>query len=237
MLLRLTHSEFLAYSGPGRVHIDLTGAFRHLSKLETAYQSILTSRSAPELRDAWESYLESFSKTIGQLISNGIKHTVSKPWAYQLKNSSTKTDEGLVYLREARNEHEHGPSFAQFGQFRPASVNTPFGELDGSGKFSMTGAVYIDGNEVFTSGNLSMQLDRGIIKNMEGVPEMPFAQQRSTVTLKPVTSMEKKKTFPVPKSLGGERTDVREPQELAGAGLEFLVRRFKELDDLLNSES
>ncbi len=61
-----------------------------------------------DLRRSWESFLQNFSRALGKLIKLSNDDPRSKAFGYRRRNAARKDDEGLVFLREARNVDEHG---------------------------------------------------------------------------------------------------------------------------------
>jgi len=140
---------------------------------------------------------------------------------------STKNDEGLVYLREARNSAEHG--LGPFAQFSDPAVN-----IVGMAKFSGNSFVHISNCTVngVKTGTFSLSIEGGKVKNVTGTPNTRIHETPAAVYLVPIHSMEKKRTFPVPKSVMGKPIGNGSPEKLANLGmqaLEGILEEFKEL--------
>ncbi len=206
---------------------------RDAEKVWRARESLDGATDAIHLREAWESFLEAFRKGMYRLIKVGSKHTASKPWANRLKNEFTKNDQGLIFLREARNATEYGlePS----ADYQHASVDIPgFGQLGGSVDFGLDGAVIIDNGDVRAFGsNARIQLENGVIKSLSGIPHGGAVQNPAEISLRDIQSETKNETFKVPTRLAGQELRESSPQEIAHVAAIFFNTKFIELQELL----
>lgn len=200
---------------------------RHIDKAKKALQRIETAENAAELRDAWEDFLHGFHRSIGRIISLAIDERKSRSWGYRLKYASTNDDEGMVYLREARAQAEHG--LVPFAGFRDPIVNIGGGAIHVGGNSSVTiRGGFVNGRP---TGDFRLDTKGGKISNVLGKPLVPLAEETSAILLQPIKSEEKKKVFVVPASLRGRVVDANTPATLAHAGAEVLDELFDEIKD------
>ncbi|MGG7567058.1 hypothetical protein ACQ5SO_12965 [Rhodovulum sp. DZ06] len=171
-----------------------------LAALKKSVGALQAAEEHGDLRPLWEDFLFSFGRAIGKCISFGMSNSLGKKVGYRLKNASTKDDEGLVYLREARNAAEHAlEQSAQYkrgmlalGQKRPliqfAGANVDMKDS------SIDGALHDFRGRVDENG--LTRVEAGLAPFASIVP--------AKVILEPIYNEEKGKTFPVPQSVWGE---------------------------------
>lgn len=202
---------------------------RHLRKVNESLAELKVAETGSQLRDAWESFLHSFARTIGRLIALGLRYPETKSWAYRLKNASTNDDEGLVFLREARNVAEHGLS--PCADFRDRFVDVG-GAIAVAGNSSVT----FSGNTVNgrPMGDFSLVVRGGRAQRVAGRPSVAVSEQPAKIFLKPVFSEEKHKCFDVPNTLGGRSLDTFKPFDIAIIASEHLDLKVKELREVLS---
>ncbi len=198
---------------------------RYLNKTEKALSEITNADTAGDLRDAWEDYLSSFSRTLGRLISSADANAKMRPWGHRLKNESNGGDEGLVFLREARNYTEHGVTpFADF-QEKHVSIGPNLVAIEnGTVQFKNC---HFNGKSI---ENLTVHARDGKVAGIAGSGMVDIKEVPTNVRLRPIVSEEKRKTFPVPQSIGGQVLDEDSPVALATSGFEvlkYLVQDFE----------
>lgn len=202
-----------------------------LCETKSALLAIKNAKSGDELRYSWESFLFSFSRTLGRIIAAAMLSPNSKPWAYKLKNASITDDEGLVYLREARNAAEHGLTpFATFHE--------PLVDVGGILSTSGNGTYHFSNNTVngVDTGTFSVQTEKGKVTGVSGKPKTRITEVPALVTLTPIYSREKRMTFPVPKMCYGEIIPDNSPSYLAHVGLENLEDMLAEFKKLAKAD-
>lgn len=207
---------------------------RHLARTRRAFEAIQHAETSSEMRDAWEDYLHSFARTIGRIISSSLSNVESRAWGYRLKNLSSKDDEGLVYLREARNVAEHG--LGPFAEFDPGRVS--FGGnavvFEGENKNITISGLTIDGQQII-GPPVTFDSKGGKLVNVRGSAPSQYAETPAAVRLVPVKSQEKKATFPVPRSILGQALSAGDPKNLSKSALEAIERVFVEYCEKLSS--
>lgn len=203
---------------------------RCLKKAEIASRCVSTSKTGHDLRDSWEDFLEEFGKAIGKCISWAKQDARTKAHGHMLKNLSTKDDEGLVFLREARNATVHGlePSAGYedgitslFGAFAlgPNCKDISFSNNIVNGVNTGTFVVSTDEH-----GRISeLRSDGPVLGN--------FAPAH--IRLKTIVSEEKKKEYKIPQVLAGKRLKEPSPNELSLLAIGFLRNEITEVADLL----
>lgn len=167
--------------------------------------------SASDLRDAWEDFLGAFGRCIGRLISFGQKHEISRGWAHRLKNASAGDDEGLYFLREARNHVEHG--LTPFADFSDSYVDIGGGFIALGGNSSVkVKNCSING---VPTGDFEVSAENGKVKRFSGSPSVPMYEVPASVRLKDVKNAENGRVAIVPKSLKGIEITSDRPDDLA----------------------
>jgi hypothetical protein len=173
---------------------------RWFRKATTAKQQVENAKTPDDLRDSWEDFLVAFSNAIGKLIFLSAQSEISRPFGHRLKNMSAKNDEGLVFLREARNTDVHGlePSADYesgltiiFGAF---TLGPNVTEAQFNNNFA---------NGVNT-GNFTISTDEhGKISKLVTDNPILASFKPASIKLKDIYSNDKGKKFKVPNSLAG----------------------------------
>lgn len=127
-----------------RVLQDITAQVGYAQR---ALNDLKSAKLEVEVRDAWETYLMRFSRAIGKLISSAIKNPSTKEFGHQLKNNSTKNDQGLLYLREARNVDDHGIDLPA-AKYSPASFDASNILVFDENTDVTVGKIVIDGKDM-----------------------------------------------------------------------------------------
>lgn len=198
------------------------------SNAKDAVARMKNAQNASELRRAWESFLNEFGVAIGVLITAALSHHEAKAWGYRLKNESNENDEGLMFVRQARNHLHHG--ITPFAHFSDPSV-----ELGGMGSVGRNSSVHFSNNIVISAGRaintgeFSVTTQDGKPNSFKGRPNTSIVEKPTAVRLLPVYNEEKRKTFPVPLSVGGKTVEVNDPTDLAVKSLDFLDDKIDEL--------
>lgn len=201
---------------------------RYLTKAKGHREEIIRASNAEDLRDAWEEFLGDFGRTLNKLISAALNNPDSRPWGHKLKNVSSHGDEGLVYLREARNTLEHGLS--AFAELREPSV-------DILGLVRSSGGETIISNSIVGDRHIAMayaKIENGRVKQSVGFRPLDIRQNPAEIRLVPIYSQEKKRTFIVPRSLGGRKISPNNPTQLANFALEEIVGLISEFKENIN---
>ncbi|MBO9453252.1 hypothetical protein J7426_23525 [Tropicibacter sp. R16_0] len=195
-----------------------------------ACEETMSAESGEALRVAWEAYVDNYGKTIDRLISAGLCETSTKSWAYRLKNQSTKDDEGLRYLREARNISQHG--LVSFGSYHDPKV------VFGDGALVLTGGHMTDvtvrnltqNGKPIVGDEISFDQSGGKVSNLKGERPAALREHPAEVKLGPIANPEKKTTVPFPSTIRGRTIMYGSPRSLARAAmdaLEEIVADFK----------
>lgn len=202
---------------------------RCLERAERALLQVENAMVPSDLRESWEDFLEAFSKAIGKLISLSKSEQASRSFGHKLKNASASDDEGLVFLREARNTDVHGlePSASY-----EAGLTTLFGAF-GLGP-NCTDCYFSD--NVINGGNtgtfiISTDEFGKICKLVSDSPIFAHYTPAS-IMLKSVYSSEKKKSFGVPSSLNGSNLKNGSPLELGRVAIDFLETKIEEFKQI-----
>ena len=198
---------------------------RYFELLKTASSKMSGSGSGSELRDCWEDFLGHFGRCIGRLIRFGLAHTASKPWAHRLKNASQEHDEGLCFLREARNQIEHG--MTPFADFHDPFVSLAEGSivLKGDSSIKISNCSF----NGIPSGDFTLRTSDGKVAEVSGSPNTAFLQVASSIQLQAVRNAQNQKVANVPKTIGGRDIASQSPQELADLATLFLDSKIKEI--------
>lgn len=201
---------------------------RNLDRAQKALFDIRNAKSGNELRTAWEDFLTFFMRTIGRIIDTSISHEKTKPWAHKLNNMSTVSDEGLVYLREARNSAEHG--LRPFAEFSDPAVH-----VGNFAKISGNTSIHFSNNIVngVNTGTFLLSTEGGKVKNITGIPNAEIHERPAEVFLTPIRSEMKKRTFPVPKSIVDRPIENESPEKLAIMAMQALENIMKQFKDFL----
>lgn len=208
---------------------NLEEVIRNLEKTRRAVGAIRVSNTAESLRDAWEDFLTSFHRTIGRIISKSLQSKETRAWGYKLKNASTRDDEGLVYLREARAHTEHG--LTPFARFADPAV------LFGNGAFRIEGnsSVTFSNYTIYgmPTGDFRLETSEGKLKSVSGNPKLPMYQAGASVELQPIHNPEKRQSFSPPKTINGIALESADPLKLAETSLCVLEAIYKEYESQL----
>lgn len=204
---------------------ELAEVKRYVARAENDYKKIITSETGSELRDAWEDYLNNFQRSIHKMISYGKIDPNLRGWAHKLLNASTKDDEVLIYIRQARNSIEHG--LEPFAEFTNASVN-----LNGLGYFE-NGNIFISNSVINNRAvqSLNVTIKDGKVKQRLGDESFPITESPASINLKSVYNEEKKETFPVPKITSEEGERSFTPSELSKLAMEKLKELMLEFEN------
>ncbi|WP_120499626.1 hypothetical protein [Roseovarius sp. EL26] len=204
------------------LHEELEEVRYYVERTRQNYGHIEAADTAQTLRDAWEDFLGSFSKAIGKMIGYGKLDPNLRPWANKLKNASTKDDEGLLYLREARNCVEHG--LKPFAKFEDPLVDVA-GVMD-----------IKNGNVIITNCNFNSQpidqlylnVQQGRVTEKAGCEAVSITEHAADVLLAPVYNEEKGKEYPVPTMIGGNTIVSKTPTKFAHLAMSKLDELAKE---------
>lgn len=192
---------------------------RYFEKAKEAREGVLNAKTGRDLRDSWEEFLHNYNRSLGKLIHLAKSRTETRGLGHRIKNASQKDDEGLVFLREARNQDEHGlePS-AEYED----GVTNLFGAiaLGPNCRDIKLSNCKVNGQE---TGTLVVDTDEtGRISRLQATDPVLASFRPASITLKEIVSGEKRSTFPVPKSLNGQLLSRADPAELAKFALQFL---------------
>lgn len=195
---------------------------RSLHYTTISFEQIGSSQTGEELRRAWENYVDQFGKTIGQLITAANSEQATKGWGHRLKQSSAHDDEGLVYLREARNVSQHG--LVPFGDYFEPSVVIGNGAISIGGTSKNITISNITENGVKIVGSpINFDTRNGRIEKFRGHRPSRMRELPAQVRLGTITSEQKKKSFHFPKSVKGKPLDDTAPLTLARVALRVLT--------------
>jgi hypothetical protein len=197
---------------------------RYAEKSNQALARLRAAKTADDQRNAWEDFLGHFARCIGRQISFGMKDEKTRPWANRLRNSSTRDDAGLTFLRAARNVVDHGLEPVAVFNERSISIGPGFVHLEGGGSIVVENCFF---NGVPT-GNFSLVSDMGRVVSLVGEPTIPIHEVPANIRLVPVKT-EKRLMVDVPANLMGIEIMRGSPIELAQAGIEFLKKSYEEL--------
>jgi len=203
---------------------------RHISKTKLAVDNLRKVNSAAELRDKWEDFLHGFHRSIGRMISVAIKNKSSRSWGHRLKNASTKDDPGLVFLREARAQAEHG--LEPFAVFKDPMV-------DLAGVIAMAGTSKISFRNSsingVPTGEFSISTENGVVDRIEGTPNIEIAQNLASVELQPIRSEQKTTVVSVPTAILDHSISDGKPISLAETSVRVLAQLRSELEQFFRS--
>ena len=201
------------------------------AKFDKHLVSLNDSKDTQSLRESWKDCLDSFAKCIGWLISSSIANLSSRAWGYQLKQLSTKDDEGLVFLREARNHVHHGLTpFAGFQN--PVASASNFISIGGDCTVRFTNVSFSGPDGHFSVEDGIVETKSGRLTQTKGIPRSMFKQHDAKIILVDIVSSEKGQVFTVPNSLAGIPIHNQEPITLLNAARRFLEAKAAELETL-----
>lgn len=184
--------------------------------------------TADDIRNAWERFLSNYSRTIGRLIDIGKADRKTVRWSQSLKELSNGKDEGMNFLREARNHVEHGITpFAKFGSSRTSiGPDIVVGEARSITIHNciMTG---YDGQPAYID---HFHSKKGRIQQAAMTANIRPKIEPGDVQLLPIYSPRKKKTIAVPKAIAGNPLTAQKPIELMKAAVEDLRARVAEFE-------
>ncbi|MGR3617531.1 MAG: hypothetical protein ACU0BB_16030 [Paracoccaceae bacterium] len=197
---------------------------RQILHTSEAFESISSASDAKELRDAWEDFLLCFHRAIGRIISVAKKDAAARGWGYKLQNASSKDDEGLVFLREARAQIEHG--LEPFADFKDPNVDVGgLISLGGSSSATLKGNM-INGKPM---GDMQITTKGGRISSLVGQPNVQIREMPTEIFFQPIHSEIKRKSYPVPSSIRGRDIKANDPRNIAEVSLGVLSDLFEEL--------
>ncbi len=201
---------------------------RHLRHAQTSLEKLVLAADGSELRDCWEAFLVDFSSAIGKMIAFAQREVTSRPFGHKLKNASRFDDEGLVFLREARNVAVHG--LEPFADFTNPSVNISGAILMSGNSSAAFSNTYINGVNI---GNFSIETKNGRVNRISGRPNTQISEVPASIKLKPVKNPEKKAITPVPTSVFGIKVEGGSPDHLAKTALDGLRNELLILREIL----
>lgn len=180
--------------------IALSEVDHFLQRAKDANDQMINAQIGRDFRNSWEDFLINFQRSIGRLISFGMGDKRSRGWAHRLKRASTSDDEGLVYLRKARNCLEHGlvPS---------AHVTDPFVSLGGFAALRGTHEQRFEDNFVNgkNTGRFTISVDEnGRVTKLEGEVNADVIELPGKIALATIRPDDEKKAYAPPKSVWGD---------------------------------
>lgn len=202
-----------------------------LNNVELKIEEMRAADSSEGLRRSWEEFLSSFGIAIGYLIDIAVSKKEIKAWGYKLKNASERNDEGLVFLREARNHVQHGLTpFAEFHNpalsygnlFRISSGTITIQDCYATGPGGLSGPL----------DNFSMRAKNGKIESFYGSGKHKILAHPASVKLNKIVNTQKRIEVCVPKTIDGRNLKAGEPIDLAVAALDFLKARGRRLQEI-----
>lgn len=191
-----------------------------LQKAKADRAEISISVIGRDLRLAWESFLQDFGRAHGKLIALALNDERTRPFGHRLKNNSQRDDEGLVFLREARNQDEDGlePSAAY-----EEGVTRLFGNAIALGpnceRAEITNCNF-NGHQI--KRMVLSTYAAGRISSLETSDPVLAAYDLARIRLRPIWNERKRKHFAVPKSLGGVKIDPVTPENIAEMATKYL---------------
>jgi hypothetical protein len=206
---------------------NLSVVRRELAAAHQAFSQFEIAETTSSVMSSWEDFLSSFGRALGKLIMLGMQDQRSAAIAYQLKNASQKDDEGLVYLREARNVREHGlePPSTYFHSY----TSVAGGAIAVSGNSTN---IVLRGNTVNGKpvGDFVLNTKEGKPTILSGKPIAPVKFVPASVRLKKITNPEKKtKVFTPPQTVFGQAVDRGNPISLSRHALKGLDEKFDQI--------
>ena len=191
------------------------------------------ANTAQELRRQWEKFLNAFGTSLGFMISVSVENPNIRAWGYKLKNLSNGGDEGLAFLREARNHVQHG--IRPFADFKNPS--TSYGniiQISGNSEVYFSNNYISDGRGNFSPlDNFHMKVSNGRIESFEGGGRNRMIENPASVKLCDVRNPQKRKTFVVPTHINQKILKVGDPGDLAAKAFEFLREKEARLLEIL----
>ncbi len=210
----------------------LREAERHLKKFKEAEERISAANSSIELRDAWEDALAAYTKTVGRIIAICSKHPDLKGWGNKLRNEYAKNDEGMVYLREARNFSDH--ALGIFSPITPSRLNFRNGLAVVGEGVNIQGIHFsncVHGNEKIST---SFDVVSGSPSNVIGASLNDFKVSAAEVNLQPIKNEENGKVAPVPTHFRGRVVSSSRPNELIKVAVAEVESMFEHIKDALS---
>lgn len=207
-----------------------------LDNVTRAVGLIRNADTANELRQAWRNFLYSFAESIGWMISAAGKSSEAKVWGHKLKNASQKDDEGLVFLRIARNHVSHGlTDFADFCD-RSAQYDR-FISMAGNQNISFHNNVVVDVNgNTRALDNFDLKLRDGKIVWFNGTGRDNFFEHRASIKLREIYSEQEKMTACVPETIDGKVISKNDPLDMAYKAENFVRSKSAELYQIWEGE-
>jgi hypothetical protein len=202
---------------------------RHLKRAEEARNDLTEAKVGRDLRESWEAFLQEFSRGLGKLITLSKQNIETRPFGHRLYNASQRDDEGLIFLREARNQDEHGlePS----AQYEEGVTNI----FNAFGLGPTCKNVKFENNVVngINTGIFEVDTDaQGRISRLETKDPIVASYTPAHIKLAPIESDDKGKTFCVPKQLNGEKLETASPALLSQMALKFLSLSIDDYEQL-----
>lgn len=206
--------------------------YRYLAKTSEELEAISLAENANDLRDSWERFLQRFTQTTGKMIKLSYDFKEARPWSHRLKNASQTEDEGMVYLREARNVVEHG--LIPFANFNNSCVSVANDFISVENGSVLMQECFINGRYI---DFVSVDVRHGKIASLDGdrvaVEEVLFG-----VTLMDLKTPDKPiKVVKIPKSIFGQSVLFQNPCDLAAKADEGLKIKYDELTILLGNQA
>lgn len=194
---------------------------RYLSYTCKACDDTMNAETGESLRVAWEAYVDNYGKTIDRLINAGMSEASTRPWAHRLRQASSKTDEGLQYMREARNVSQHG--LIPFGQYEDGKVVLGHNGIAFSGSCrNVTISNFRENGQTIVGDTITFSAENGKMINLNGERPSVMREVPAEVRLGPISNPEKKKTVPFPATVMRHRVTQGSPKSLANAALDAL---------------
>lgn len=196
-----------------------------------AVSGIKAAESGDQLRKEWENLVQSFGRTVERLVTISKLRPATKSWGYRLYNLTDGHDEGLSYLREARNVAQHGiEPFAHFSD-PVVDIGGVIGCADVKNA-TIVGNMVSKGSQVYPIGDFNFDAEGGKIKRLIGQPLVPIIEKPAEVKLVPVTNPQNGKYRIVPSTILGRPLMPGSPLSLAEEAGRCLRQLIKEWDDL-----
>lgn len=187
-------------------------AWERLHRAQSAYTSLIRSRSFTEAERAWSSFLTSAAGVYSKLEKGAKGNPRSEPWFGRLKNER-RSDELLRYVHHARNSDEHGISEITTRHGGSLSIGDP-------GETVTTGPLIIDEN-----GNVQVELN-------PKAPRPTIRFQPGSIALAAVSDDRFGDTFAAPTVHLGKPLQTGSVVEVAGLAVQYLERIVREASEL-----
>ncbi|MBE2276980.1 MAG: hypothetical protein IAE87_11890 [Rhodobacteraceae bacterium] len=207
---------------------ELSEVRRYIQRAANAHQDLVNADSAADLRNSWEDFLEHFGKALGKLIALAKKNPATGPLGHRLRNMSMGADEGLVYLREARNEVVHGLEPVARFENSYVSVGTAGVRIDNGSNITILNCSF-NGERI---DHLNLSVAGGKLTEVQGSPDdlRKVRENPAGLKLRAVRNPEKSKAiYPVPRTLDGASLVFGDPRALAQTALAFIQRSYAQL--------